>query len=91
MRKAVLVRMQDDLLAKVDAEADRVHRSRNNFINHVLRQWCDPDAVTIEDARDIVIGPGSGPDDYTDGPMDPNARLVDPGVAYETEATDESH
>ena len=47
--KAVLIRMPHELAEKVDAEAERVSRSRNNFVNWVLRQWCDPDAVTIED------------------------------------------
>jgi Arc/MetJ family transcription regulator len=88
MNKATLIRIDEELLAKVDAEAQRDGRSRNNFINHVLRRWCDADAVTIENARDrrtidldTLIGPGPS----LDWGMDPNARLVDPGVAYETE------
>jgi len=66
MNKAALIRIDEELLAKVDTAAKHEGRSRNNFINYVLRQWCDADAVTIE-----------------------NARLVDPGVAYEAEATDD--
>jgi uncharacterized protein (DUF1778 family) len=84
----IKVRLPKSLRDKVQADAEHQGHTISSFIRYVLRRWCDADAVTIENARDrrtidldTLIGPGPS----LDWGMDPNARLVDPGVAYETE------